>query len=129
MAVLTGWINVLILLIILSPFFLRRAAKIVPENLKPPLMKIAVFTRKLHPILPFFLIIGAGIHARLMLGDAVILHSGQIVFATFIVAIIFALLKKFIAPRLWIKTHRTIAFTASVFVMIHISYPSILSTF
>lgn len=118
-----GWLNVSLVVIMISPFILRWINTHVFKSPNPALAKIVKFLRTLHKILGGLLLASAITHAILAL-SAWRWHTGIILGITAELAAIFAVLFYIFKKKWLFLTHRIIAVVAILLLLVHLIFPS-----
>lgn len=120
-----GWINVAIVIIMISPFVLQWLNSHVVKSDKPALAKIANALRTLHKILGGLLFASVITHAVLALG-AWRWHTGIILGITAATTAMFAILFYVFKKKWLFTTHRILAGVTILLVLVHLIFPSAL---
>ena len=111
--------NATFLILLLSPFILRRINKYFYNNKNKLISKILVYLSKFHRYFAIILSITAFIHGYLALGT-IKLHTGYILWVLVLIqAIIGNLAKIFKKPYLF-NIHRAVGVSSLVFLLAHL---------
>lgn len=120
-----GWLNVVLLGIIIAPYILVFINKKFIKTKHSSFRALLKFLKKLHKPLGLLLLILALVHGYLALGR-IALHTGSVLFVTIFIAASlggsFYKLKK----RPLFTWHKRMAFIVIVFLLLHIFYPNAL---
>ena len=114
-----GWVNITLLVLIITHFLLRRINKYGFGNKSKALRKISAFMSKLHPYLTGVLVITAFLHGFNLAGG-IRMHSGYIAFLAILIQGIFGLLVKFIKKKPILVIHRIAGLALVISVIIHV---------
>ena len=114
-----GWVNITILVLIITHFLLRRINKYGFKNKSKMLRRISTSMSKVHPYLTGLLLVSAFLHGFNLAGG-IRLHSGYIAFAAILLQAIFGTLVKFKNKKPILITHRIIGLLLVVSVLIHV---------
>ncbi len=120
-----GWINVAIVIIMISPFILRWLNSHVFKSDKPALAMIVNMLRTLHKILGGLLFASVITHAVLALG-AWRWHTGIILGIAAATAAILAIMFYIFKKKWLFLTHRILAGVAILLLLVHLIFPSAL---
>lgn len=119
---LLGWLNVILVAILLSPFILTRLNRSFIKTKNPTFQSTVKFLRKLHKPLGAALLLVTLIHGWMALGG-LRLHTGTLLFLSFLVAgllgFAFHATKK---PALF-KWHRRILWLSTALSALHLLFP------
>ncbi|MDY0092094.1 MAG: hypothetical protein RBT80_05300 [Candidatus Vecturithrix sp.] len=121
-----GWLNVVLVLIVVSLFTFRRINRYIFANQQPFLKKLNKPLSKIHPYIGFLLIISAYIHGDLALGSMFRIHTGPVAWWILIVMMLVALIGKKYRIKQWLTVHRTLAAFFIVFIVLHLFARNIL---
>lgn len=114
-----GFINVVLLILLLSPFLLRRTNKYIFKNKNKILKKYAGVFSKYHMYFGFTLLVTAFLHGYMALAT-IRMHSGYILWLwVFIQVSLGMYAKKKKKPQLF-NIHRIIGLLSLVFLIIHL---------
>lgn len=122
---LLGWINVIALTIVLSPFVLNFINRKAFKNKNMAIREIVKLLRKFHKPLGIILVVTGIVHGYMALGS-LRLHTGTILYlSTLITGILggaFYRTKK----RAFFVWHKRLAFLSVALLLLHYFYPSAL---
>jgi hypothetical protein len=114
-----AFVNVSLLVLLLSPYFLRRINKHIFKNKNKILKKYIPIFSKYHMYFGFILLITAFVHGYMALG-AVRFHSGYILWLWVLIQVTLGIFtKKKKNPKIF-KIHRLIGIGSLVFLIIHL---------
>lgn len=125
MYAILGWINIGIIVIITSPFWLKRINKHIFNNNRD-INKVVKGLRKLHKPLGISLVLLGIIHGYLALG-AIKLHTGIILLLSIMITVTLGGIfyrKKYKVVFQW---HKRMALIAVILVLIHLIFPGLFS--
>ena len=114
-----GWVNISLLILVITHFILRRVNKYGFRNKNKILRKISIFMAKIHPILAGALVVSAFFHGWNLAGG-LILHSGYIAFAAILLQLIFGTLVKYLKKKPILIIHRFIGLALVASVLTHV---------
>jgi len=114
-----GWVNITLLVLIITHFILRRVNKYGFKNKNKLLRRISAFMSKVHPYLTGLLLVSAFLHGFNLAGG-IMLHSGYIAFAAILLQAIFGILAKFKKKKPILITHRIIGLLLVASVFVHV---------
>ena len=114
-----GWVNITLLLLIITHFILRRVNKHGFKNKSKLLRRISTSMSKVHPYLTGLLLISAFFHGYNLAGG-IRLHSGYIAFAVILLQMIFGVLVKFKKQKPILIIHRVTGLLLVASVLAHI---------
>ncbi|MDW7669602.1 MAG: hypothetical protein SCJ93_12320 [Bacillota bacterium] len=120
---LLGWLNVVILGILITPYVLKYLNKKILKSRNSGIKKAIKFLRILHKPLGLTLAVVALIHGYLALGS-LRLHTGSILYVSIIITAVlggsFYKLKK----KILFTWHKIFALISLIIFMIHLFYPN-----
>jgi len=114
-----GWVNISLLVLIITHFILRRVNKFGFKNKNKTLRKISMTMSKLHPYLTGLLVVTAFLHGYNLAGG-IRLHSGYIAFAAILLQATFGALVKFKKKKPILIIHRITGLLLVISVFIHV---------
>ncbi len=114
-----GWVNIGLLVLIITHFLLRRINKYGFKNKSKGLRKFSIFMSKVHPYLTGALVITAFLHGYNLAGG-IRLHSGYIAFAAILLQGTFGVLVKFTKKKPILIAHRLIGLILTAAVITHV---------
>ncbi|MCD6322169.1 MAG: hypothetical protein J7L77_04010 [Clostridiales bacterium] len=114
-----GWVNITLLVLIITHFILRRVNKYGFKNKNKLLRRISAFMSKVHPYLTGLLLISAFFHGFNLAGG-IRLHSGYIAFVAILLQASFGTLVKFKKKKPILITHRIIGLLLVASVFVHV---------
>lgn len=114
-----GWVNITLLVLIITHFILRRVNKYGFKNKNKFLRRISVFMSKIHPYITGLLLISAFFHGYNLAGG-IRLHSGYIAFAAILLQAYFGAIVKFKKKKPILVTHRIIGLLLVISVLVHV---------
>lgn len=117
-----GWINVGILIVIVSPFI----AKQLSNDNKSLFCSIYKALRKTHKPLGIVLLFTISLHGTLALGPFA-LHTGTVLGIIILIAVMTGVNFTIIKNKQVFETHRILAYTTFIVLLLHVLFPSILS--
>jgi hypothetical protein len=121
-----GITNIVLVLLALSLFTLRRVNKHVFSNKNATIKKIVKPLSKIHPIIGILLLISAYVHGDLafdgdwLLGSIFRVHTGPLAWWVVFVMMLVATVGKKYRVKNWLKVHRTLAVVMIVAVLLHL---------
>ncbi len=119
MVSLIGFINATLLILLLSPFIIRRVNKYLFKNKNKTLKKYATSLSKIHMYFAYILLITAFIHGYMALGT-IRLHTGYILWMWVLIQVILGnVLKRMKKPYL-LKIHRAVGVASLIFLIAHL---------
>ncbi|MGM0640288.1 MAG: hypothetical protein ACQESN_02545 [Thermotogota bacterium] len=121
-----GWINVVLVSISLSYYFVKFYFKKHNFKTKESKIKFAQVIKKIsryHRINGVIILIIATIHAYLILGTIFYWHTGLILFLAIFLNLVVFILGKMKLLKKWLVFHRYIAILIFVFLIIHLTNP------
>lgn len=119
MAIYLGYVNVTLLILLLSPFLIRRINKYFFYNKNMTLKKTVTYLAKSHKFFGVVLLINAFVHGYMSLGT-IRLHSGVILWIWVLIQVILGNLVKRIKKPYLLKTHRAVGLTSLLFLIAHL---------
>ena len=121
-----GGLNVLLALIALSLFLLRRLNKHLLNNKNQFIKKIQKPLSKIHPFIGLALLIFAYFHGDLALGTLFRIHTGPLSwFLLFAMFLLGTVGKKFRVKN-WLKFHRALAAAFVISIVLHLFFRNLL---
>ena len=114
-----GWVNITLLVLIITHFILRRVNKYGYKNKNKVLRRISTFMSKVHPYLTGLLLVSAFFHG-FNLARGIRFHSGYIAFVAILLQASFGAIVKFKMTKPILITHRIIGILLVVSVFVHI---------
>ena len=114
-----GLMNATLLILLLSPFLIRRINKYFYKNKNKILRNYAGSLSKIHMYFAYILLITAFVHGYMALGT-IRLHSGYILWTFVFTQIILGNMSKKIKKSYLFKIHRVVGLTSLVFLIIHL---------
>lgn len=114
-----GWVNISLLLLIITHFILRRINKYGFNNKSKQLRRTAVFMSKIHPYIVGLLLVTAFLHGYNLAGG-IRLHSGFIAFAVILIQSGFGVLVKYVKKKPVLIVHRITGLLLVISVLIHV---------
>jgi hypothetical protein len=115
-----GWFNILLVLIALSQFLLRRVNKYAYGNKNVTIKTLLKPITKIHPYVGVLLLISAYVHGELALGSLFRMHTGPLAWWIVVVMMLVALIGKKYRIKPWLKVHRSLAVLFIVAVLLHL---------
>lgn len=115
-----GWVNIGLLVLVISHFVLRRVNKFAFANKNKGLRKVSVIMSKIHPYITGLLLISAFLHGFNLAGG-IRFHSGYLAFAAILLQSIFGVLVKLKKKKLILVTHRIIGLALVISVILHVT--------
>jgi len=121
-----GITNIVLVLLALSLFILRRINKHVFSNKNATIKKIVKPLSKIHPIIGILLLISAYTHGDVafdgdwLLGSIFRVHTGPLAWWIVLVMLLVATIGKKFKVKNWLKVHRTLAVVIIVSVVLHL---------
>lgn len=114
-----GWVNIGLLVLVITHFLLRRINKYTLGNKNKFLKKASKFMSNIHPYISGLLLISAFLHGYNLVGG-IRLHSGFIAFSVILLQMILGVIvkKTFKKPILYI--HRFTGIAIVVTVIVHV---------
>lgn len=114
-----GFINLILLILLLSPFAFRRKNKYLFKNENKILKKLTAILSKYHMYFGFILLVTAFLHGYMALG-AIRIHSGYILWLWILIQVSLGVyFKKKKKPKV-LKIHRVIGVSTLLFLLIHL---------
>ena len=114
-----GWVNIALLVLVISHFILRRVNKYGFKNKGKLLRRIATSMSKVHPYIVGLLLVTAFLHGYNLAGG-IRLHSGFIAFAVILLQSGFGILVKYVKKKPVLIIHRITGLLLVVSVFIHV---------
>lgn len=122
---LLGWLNVVLLGIIVAPYVLNFINKYIIKTGSTNFRKFVKILRKLHKPFAVILVLIAPIHGLLALGR-ISLHTGSLLYLVIFIAALlggsFYKLKK----KSLFTWHKRVAFLVIIFMLLHLFFPNAL---
>jgi|SRR6056297_2462387 len=121
-----GWINVVLVTISLSYFFVKLFFKKYKFKTKESKIKFAQAIKKIskyHKINGVLILIVALIHAYLILGTVFYWHTGLVLFLAILLNLLIYLLGKIKLLKKWLLFHKYTAILIFIFLIIHLTNP------
>lgn len=119
MVVILGFINALLLTLLLSPFLLRRINKLIYQNKNKALKKSAASLSKMHMYFAYILLATAFTHGYMALGT-IRLHSGYLLWLLVFIQVIWGNIFKKIKKPYMLKIHRTVGLSSLLLLLFHL---------
>ena len=120
-----GWLNVIIIGILVSPFILRFLNTKILKSKSNNFKNTIKFLRKLHKPLGLTLAVAALIHGYLALGS-IRLHTGSLLYFSIIITALFGGSFYRLKKKILFTWHKRFAFISFVLLMVHLFYPNAL---
>ena len=114
-----GWVNITLLVLVITHFILRRINKYTLKNKNKGIRKTAAFMAKIHPVIAGALVISAFFHGYNLAGG-IRFHSGYIAFAAILLQMIFGSMVKYIRKKPILIIHRIIGLLLVASVIVHV---------
>lgn len=114
-----GWVNIGLLVLIISHFVLRRVNKLALANKNKVLRKVSTTMSKIHPYLTGLLLVSAFLHGFNLAGG-IRFHSGYIAFLAILLQSFFGTLVKITKKKPILITHRIIGLLLITAVITHV---------
>jgi len=114
-----GWVNITLLVLIVTHFILIRVNRIGFSNKNKVLRKISILMSKIHPLLTIILTITAFLHGFNLAGG-IRPHSGYIAFLAILLQGIFGVLVKFTKKKPILLIHRFTGLAIVITVLVHV---------
>lgn len=114
-----GWVNITLLVLVITHFLLRRVNKYGFGNKNKALRKISVFMSKVHPFIAGALVVSAFFHGWNLAGG-IRLHSGYIAFLAILLQLSIGTLVKYLRKKPLLVTHRIVGIALTVSVIVHV---------
>ena len=118
-----GWLNVVILGVLVSPFVLNYINKNILNSKSKSIKKIVKFLRNLHKPLCITLAVVAIVHGYLALGN-IRLHTGTILYISIIITATFGGSFYKFRKKILFKMHKFFAGISLLLLLLHLIYPS-----
>jgi hypothetical protein len=115
-----GWINVFLLAITLSNFFLAKLNKYFVKNKSILVLKLIKVSHKIHRVSGLLFIIFAIIHGYLALQGFIFFHSGYVLFVAILFAAFFGILFAIKKNKTFLNIHKILAFFVLLLLVWHI---------
>lgn len=119
MVSLIGFINATLLILLLSPFLIRRANKYLFKNNNKALKKYSISLSKIHMYFAYILLITAFMHGYMALGS-IRMHTGYILWIWVFIQVILGNISKRMKKAYLLKIHRAVGVTSLVFLIAHL---------
>lgn len=123
-----GFLNIALLVIVLSPYCVRKLNQWFIHSQKPGFTKLMKVLRTLHKPAAAALLISIVVHGWLALGRLQ-LHTGTVAAASFFVTALFGLLFYLLHKKGLLQWHRALALTSVLLVGVHLLFPWLFSRF
>ena len=120
-----GWINIVALVVMTSPYWLRLINKYVFKNKNKALVRAAKALRAIHKPLGLVLVAAVIVHGFLALGT-LRLHTGTLAAIMLIVTVALGGTFYFLKKKPLLVAHRTMALLLVLLVLVHLIFPSAL---
>ena len=114
-----GWVNIVLLTLIITHFVLRRVNKFRFNNKNKLLRKISLTMSHIHPYLTILLVITAFLHGYNLAGG-IRFHSGYIAFAIILLQGGFGIMVKSTKKKPILTVHRSLGLFLAIAVAVHI---------
>jgi hypothetical protein len=114
-----GYLNLALMVCLLSPFLLRRLNRHVFHSKNQLLGKAASSFAKAHPYLGPILLLSAMFHGYLALG-VIMLHTGTVLGSAIILQNILGLSFKLFGKPVLLKVHRPLGLLSVIFLLAHL---------
>lgn len=114
-----GWVNISLLVLIITHFILRRINKVAFKNKSRFLRKFSTKMSKIHPYITGLLLISAFLHGYNLAGG-IRFHSGYIAFAAILLQSIFGVLVTLKKKKPILIAHRIIGLLLVASVIVHV---------
>jgi cytochrome b561 len=118
-----GIINVILVVIITSPFWLRTLNKWTIKTKDKRFLDLIKFLRKLHKPFAILLALNILVHAYLALNGTFRLHTGLLAYIGFLLTVTVGGIYYKKKGKTLFKIHKTLALTSVVLVLIHLAWP------
>jgi hypothetical protein len=116
-----GWFNIVLAVIAVALFTLRRVNKYAYNNKNNTLKKILKPLSKIHPVIGITLLISAFLHGDLALGSIFRIHTGPLAWWILLLMFLTVMLgKQFKVIPQWIKIHRVLAVLMVASIALHL---------
>jgi len=121
-----GGLNILLAIIALSLFLLRRLNRHLLKNKNPFIKQVQKPLSKAHPFIGVAMLFFAYLHGDLALGTLFRIHTGPLVwFVLFVMMLVGTLGKKYRLKN-WLKIHRSLAAVLVLSIFLHLYLRNIL---
>jgi len=104
-----GRLNLLLMLVALSPFFFRRINKYFYHHKNPAIRKLLKPLSKRHPIVGITLLFSAFIHGHFALGSVFRWHTGPLAFWILFLMMLLVLFGGKYKLKGWLTIHKSLA--------------------
>ncbi len=115
-----GRLNILLVIIALIPFLLRRINKYVYGYKNTTIKKLLKRLSKKHPYVGVTLVISAFIHGHLALGTLFKFHTGPLIWWVLFVMMLLVLFGGKYKIKGWLTVHRILAIVFGLSVLLHL---------
>ncbi len=118
-----GWINVVLVALMILPFAMQNMNKMLFKKKSGTYVNVTKFFRKSHRYIGILLLVSIAVHGFLAMG-AIRFHTGTVLGALFLGAALFGVIF-ILAKKKWaFKTHKALAIAFTVFMLVHLLVPS-----
>ena len=114
-----GWVNITLLILVITHFLLRRINKFGFGNKSKALRKISSYMSKIHPFIAGALVVSAFFHGWNLAGG-IRLHSGYIAFAAILLQLVFGTMVKYLKKKPILIIHRFTGLALVTAVIVHV---------
>ncbi|HHY99796.1 MAG TPA: hypothetical protein PLV23_05685 [Sedimentibacter sp.] len=119
MVTILGLINASLLILLLSPFLLRRINKLIFHNKNKALKKIAAILSKMHMYFAYILLATAFTHGYMALGT-IRLHSGYFLWLLVLIQVVVGNMFRKMKKPYMMKVHRALGISSLVLLIFHL---------
>jgi hypothetical protein len=121
-----GWLNILLTLIALSLFLLRRLNRHLLNNKNQFIKKIQKPLSKIHPFIGIALLVFAYLHGDLALGSLFRIHTGPLAWFLLLAMLLLGTVGKKYRVKNWLKFHRGRAAFFVLSIFLHLFFRNLL---
>ncbi len=118
-----GWISVALAVIATAPWWLRMGNKYTFKTRDPRFMKFIKFLRPIHKAAGIGLAILAVVHGYLALGNRIRIHTGLLVYASFLLTAALGAVFYYKKDKHAFKGHKVMALVSILLFLLHLIRP------
>lgn len=120
---LLGWVSVVLAVIASSPYWLRKLNSWTFKTKDKRFFRLLKFLRPVHKIAGIALAVISLYHGYLALGGRLRLHTGLLVYLSFLLTAILGALHYFKKNKHVFKSHKIVALISFAFFLLHLISP------
>ncbi|WP_051188407.1 hypothetical protein [Proteocatella sphenisci] len=123
-----GWLNAVLLTLMVMPFALIRANKMIFKGKNKNIQSLTRMLRKIHKQMGFVLVVTGIVHGYLALGG-LRLHTGTLLYLSLLLTGTMGLLFYLKKKKIFLQLHRYFAALVIMLLALHLIFPSALNYF